>query len=230
MITQFDQTFPKAPPRSGMWLDFQSDEDLTQCVYTQIASGTATVIDTNTTAQNGVLLFSSVDATENKGAQIQFDAEPINLVVNNKFRFLMRGALSEVTQSGLLGGFMITDTSIEASAPTDGVYFSKVDGSAVLNLIIRAADVTVATIPLVTLSGTGYKDYAFELLGTTSTSWIIRTSVWDYATNTLAHSVTNQVATVPTAEALTPSVAFQSGAAAIQTYALDGVGFTMDRL
>lgn len=209
-------SFPAAPARSVIGFDFLTDEDLAAFTYTQIASGTAAVLDANDVSANGILRFGSVDATENKGAQIQLDAESFQLVAGKDLRFLARFAIGDADQGDCLHGFAITNATLIASAPTDGIYFRLTDGSPVISLIARAGNATVLSVPIATLTDAAFVTLAFEILGIgaggagTLVAYVNGTEVSRSA-----------VTGLPTTEALALSHAFESGAAAIQTMDLD---------
>lgn len=215
-MIQLLDSFPSTPERAGVQFDFMSDEDLNAFVYTQISSGTAAVIDTNATGRNGILQFSSVDATEDKGAQIQLDAEPFQLADGKDLRFFSRFQLSAVEQSDCLHGLAITDTSLIASAPSDGIYFQSVDGSSLLKLVVRAGSALVLELPLATLVDATFVTAGFKIQDVNEAG---SGRVLAWINGTLVAS--SEVAGLPTSEALSLSHAFQSGAAAIQTMNLD---------
>lgn len=145
------ENFPTGnPPACIVSRDFMTDEDLTEFVATAIASGTNAVIDTEPC---GVARLSGVATTDDSGCELQYDAGGVALSLSQTIKFSTRVRFGESTstdmptQCDFYTGICTLDTSIIASAPTNGIYFRKDDGDDYIDLVIRtaAADVIVAT-------------------------------------------------------------------------------------
>lgn len=225
MLSAAVAAFPGIPSYSGCCFDFLTDEDLNAFVYTQIASGTAAVIDTNGTGQNGILQFSSVDTTDNKGAQIQLDAEPFNINDGIDLFFVSRFALSDNTESDAILGLAITDTSLVASAPSDGIFFMKTDGGATVSLLTYAASALTNTISInASMVNDTYLTAGFKITDVVSGG----ANLFIYINGTLVTSTA--ITGLPQTEALSLSAAFQSGTNTAQTMNLDFIGAWNDRV
>ncbi len=216
-------TFPNFPSNVEATFDFVHDEDLAAFTVTQIASGTAAVIDTNATGRNGIVLFSSVDATEDKGAQIQQDALAFEMQDNRDLMFAARFAVSEAVQSDVIVGLAVADTSLIASAPTDGIYFQSIDGSNALRLVVRQGSTLQADAPVTDLVNDQFFTVAFRVRNVngaqgTVDAWVNGTLVTTFA-----------ISALPNTPNLASSFAFMSGAAAIQTASLDAISVAQGR-
>lgn len=211
--------FPQAPTWNTQFFDFNTDEDLVAFAVTAISSGTAAVIDTNTTGRNGVCLFANGDTTDDKGAQIQVDAETFQLATGKTLQFLARFYVSAAATMPGLVGFAITDTSLIASAPSDGIYFQKAKGSSSLQFVVRAGSAAIASVPVATMEDNTFVTVAYEIYDVTA-GGAAKARAW--LNNTLLFS--SELASVPTSEALALSAAFQSGTTASQAAGLDLIG------
>lgn len=211
---------PSVPTVSGAYFDFMAPAEISSFTVTAIASGTAAQISTNDLSANGICRFSSVDATDNKGAQIQLNLEPFQLRTGKDLTFTFTGSISDATQTDLFAGMIITDTSIEASAPSDGIYFKKVDGSSTVTLIVRSGSATIAEWTVATLVASTVTTLAFTVSEVNTSAGTARVTAWRNGVQVFSDSVIG----IPSTEALALSCAFQSGEAAIKTYDLDTIG------
>jgi len=227
MLYAAQQSFPRSPDLVGQYFDFTTDEDLNAFVVTAVSSGTAAVTDNNSgpAGSNGVLLLSGAATTDDSGSNITGDSEWIRITSSKTVWFQTRVLLSDATESDLLAGIAITDTSLIASAPSDGIYFLKSDGAATYQIIVRvgSATNTVATFPALT-AATWY-DLAFRLA--VDSGGVGTLTAWQDGT-TMTQS---RVASLPTSEALTAALAFQSGTATGTIYAgVDNIGVWANRV
>jgi hypothetical protein len=90
------------------------------------------------------MTIASNGAAANSGGEWQVDGA--NIIVsasaNKIIRFQTCIQISAVANSIYLGGLFVLDTSLVASAPTDGFYFSKSDTATTLDFIVRGASAT----------------------------------------------------------------------------------------
>lgn len=109
------------------------------------AGATQAIID----ADGGVLALTNSAADDDLN-QIQWSKETFRLAPRKKLWMKARFKVSNATQSDLLVGLYITDTSPVASKPSDGVFFQKLDGSTSLTLQVGKnstySSATVATM------------------------------------------------------------------------------------
>ncbi len=223
-ITSFPSSTPYSPSLtySGSFFDFMTDEDLNAFTYTQITSGTAAVIDTVDTAANGVLQFSSVGATEDKGAQIAQDAAPFQLRTGKDLCFGCRINTSDADQCDWVVGLSkIDDTSLIASAPTDGIYFEILDGTAAVNLRCRAGSALLQLDSGIAVpTDATFIRLHWRLSQVNATTHAGYLEAWVNGTLALAGAIAGLPDTIP----MGMVAAFQSGAAALTTGDLDYIG------
>lgn len=119
---------------AGNWTVTETDAGATQAI---------------TDADGGVLALTN-SAADNDLNQIQWAKETFRLAANKELWIKARFKVSDATQSDLLVGLYITDTSPVASKPSDGVFFQKLDGSTSLTLQVGKnstySSATVATM------------------------------------------------------------------------------------
>lgn len=119
---------------AGNWTVTETDAGATQAI---------------TDADGGVLALTN-SAADNDLNQIQWAKETFRLAANKQLWMKARFKVSDATQSDLLVGLYITDTSPVASKPSDGVFFQKLDGSTSLTLQVGKnstySSATVATM------------------------------------------------------------------------------------
>ena len=100
--------------------------------WTVTAVGISTIATTTTTGfQGGALVFTG-DVNDNDGVQAQLVQESFKLAVGKKVWLRTRFKLSDATDSDALIGLAITDTTLCASLPSDGLYFLKADDATTL--------------------------------------------------------------------------------------------------
>jgi hypothetical protein len=162
-MLKFLDNFPTgAPSWSEKVNDFLTDEELTEFVVGAISSGAGTVLDT---VRHGAAQLAAAATTDDSGVEMQDDAGWIALELGKRVMFEARVKLVESTstdvevQSDMFVGISALDASIIASAPTDGIYFRKDDGDALLDCVIRSgsADLTVSLGAASLSSATWYR-------------------------------------------------------------------------
>ena len=136
-------TVPKANPL-GMfglpdpteWHTYFNDFD-----HYVAANWTATVVGTGTAAltnlDGGALLLTN-SAADNDSIQLQQVGESFALTAGKRAFFKARFKVSDATQSDLIVGLCVTDTTLMGATAgagvTDGIFFSKDDGVATLDV------------------------------------------------------------------------------------------------
>lgn len=121
------------------------------------------------TAVPGNLVVTTA-ATENDGFSIQLKGEGFKLVASKPCYFGCKVKLDDVTQSDLLVGLCITDTTL-LGGMTDGVYFRKVDGAATCDLVLEK-DSTETTGTIVTMVNDTFVILEFFFDGTYVDSYV----------------------------------------------------------
>lgn len=173
-----------------------------------IGNYTTTLVNLSTHALvagnlGGAMLITTAGA-ENDGAQLQALGEAFLPTAANRIYFGCKFQVSAATQNDFLVGLAITDTTAIAGL-TDGIYFRKIDETTACNFVIETASTETATAALLVTAAT---DYVLE--------W-----TWDgtalkfYVNDALVG--TPAVTNIPTAEYMTPTIAFLTGAAAAVT-------------
>ena len=90
----------------------------------------------------GVLVLTN-DAADNDADFLQYTKETFKFVSGKVLRFQSRFKVSDATESDFVMGLQITDTT--PLAVTDGIYFRKDDGDALLDFVV-IKDSTATTI------------------------------------------------------------------------------------
>lgn len=120
-------------------IEYAPDSLSGQLGYTATAVGSSTI-----TRTVGGLLFTT-GATEDNGIQAQhctLDWQ-VGTAKDMWCEFVVN--LDEVLQSDFLLGIATSDTTVIASAPTNGIYFMKDDGDANIDVVTRAAGTETRT-------------------------------------------------------------------------------------
>lgn len=160
---------------------------------------------TNTAADNDLIAMQKV------GESFLFD-----VTKSLWFKALFR--ISDATQSDLVIGLQITDTT--PLAVTDGVYFLKVDGSAAISLLI-VKNSTVTTVPVGTLTNNTFYSigYVFDN----------RNQEFRIFLNDVLVAKTSVLTNLPDDEELTISFAVQNGEAVAKTLDIDYIFASKER-
>jgi hypothetical protein len=103
-----------------------------------------------TTAGNGGLIALVTEANDDDVNQLQLNQETFKIIAGKKSWFKARFKVSDVTQTDVYFGLIITDTSV-AGGVTDGLYFRKADGAATMIHVLEkdsaeSSSGTVATL------------------------------------------------------------------------------------
>lgn len=217
--------FPAGPARYGYFYDFHSDEDITEGVFTAISSGTNSVIDTGA---GGFMRISGAATTDDSGGEWQVDAASIVLPVNKTVRVISRHIMSDATQSDFRMGLATIDTSIIASAPTNGVLVSKADGAATLDFVVYVGGVATYTqTAIATIADATAFELAIEVVVSATSGTADSVRVWFNGTSV----VNARAVSVPLATSLmSGAVCAQSGdASGTKTCDTDYFGVEVQR-
>ena len=120
-------------------------------------TGTSALIDAN-----GGQIAITTDAASADIQANQLVKKTFAFTANSQFWFGINFKLSHATNSAFMAG---VSNTFAALGPTDGVYISKVAGSAVTNLIVRAGSSTSATLLLGTLVADTFYSMGFYYNG-----------------------------------------------------------------
>jgi hypothetical protein len=166
------------------------------------AACTTTLVGASTTALaagnlGGALVVTTADS-DNDGAQMQWLGEAFLPTSSNQIYFGIKLQISDATQSDFLVGLCITDTTV-LGGMTDGLYFRKVDGATACTFVVETGSAETETAACTITAAT---DVILEF-------WWNGTALNFYVDGVLTG--TPAITYIPTAEYLTPTIAFLTG-------------------
>lgn len=170
-------------------------------------------------AHGGVLVLTNSAADDDLNA-LQCPNENFKCSTTGRFWLRARFKVSDATQSDLMLGLAITDTSPLASLPSDGIYFYKADASTSLTAAVRK-DATSSSITMGAMADDTYvlAEMYYDGKGRL-------TAMLNGATvGTDVTSTTN----FPTDEELAVIIAVQNGEASAKTLSVDYIEILMER-
>jgi len=181
---------------------------------TEGGAGDATEAITN--ADGGRLLITNDDADDDRDF-FQKVGESFKFATGKRLFFKALFQVSDATQSDFVMGLQITDTT--PLAVTDGVYFRKDDGDALLDfVVIKDSTATTATGIATVVDATDIT-VAFDYDGDSAIRYYVNG----------VQIGTSAVTNLPDDEELTISFGIQNGAAAAKTMTVDYVFASKER-
>jgi hypothetical protein len=195
--------------------NFEQDQWLT----TAVGTGTRTA----TSADGGILLLTNSAADDDSlfsqysGDDAAGVIETWKFVAGKKLWFKARFKVSDATQSDFVMGLQITDTAPVAT--TDGVYFRKDDGDALLDFVVTKDSVATTQTGVYTVVSDTYLTTGFFYDGTTSIDVFVNDA--KVASSVLTNLVDD--------EELTISFGVQNGEAVIKTMSVDYIFVAKER-
>lgn len=207
------------PTKYHMWFNDFDDYLAAEWVRTATGAGTTVV---NTGSDGGILLTTNAAAdddavfyqmSENAAAGT---AETFKFVSGKKLWFKSRWMVSDATQSDVVMGLQITDTT--PLDVTDGVFFLKLDGSTTLNLLVEKDNVATTTAAATIASAT---------MITTGFYFNGKDAIEVYIND--AKVGTSAITTLPDDEELTISFGVQNGEAVAKTMSVDYIFVAKER-
>ena len=187
------------------------------------AAGDWTVTETDagatqalTDGDGGLLLITNT-AADNDLVSLQKKGESFRFASGKKLFFEARFKVSDATQSDVVIGLQITDTT--PLDVTDGVFFIKADGAATVNLLVEKNNTATTTSSVATMANDTFIRLGFYYDGASA----IEYSVDGVVTGT---SVTTNL---PDDEDMTVTIAIQNGEAAAKTMTVDYVFVAKER-
>jgi hypothetical protein len=148
-MINFEQ-FGSKPLQVAWGQDFVLSTDATALTITAINSGTGAA----GTLKNGNIRFSGAATTDNSGANAQLVlAKWVPSLAEGTYGAIEGGIILNDVIAEMAFGFAVVDTSIIASAPTDGFYIQKAaTATGTYSLVVRGGSATllskVLPIPL----------------------------------------------------------------------------------
>ena len=145
---------------SRYWNDFMrtTDYDTNDWTITTTEAGAGDATEAIGNLANGVLVITT-DAADNDNDFLQLKVETFKFVAGYKWRFAIRAKFNAVTEIDIVMGLQITDTS--PLAVTDGIYFRKDDGDALLDCVVIKDSTATTLTGVKTLVADTY--YVFEI-------------------------------------------------------------------
>lgn len=182
--------------------------------WTVTEVGVATQALANTS--NGDLLITNA-AADNDSSFSQLVGEAFAYSATGRLMYKTRFKVSDATQSDFVSGLQITDTT--PLAVTDGIYFRKDDGDALLDFVV-IKDSTATTVTGVhTMVDDTYVTLEFHYDGSGTIDYYVDGVLLGSAATTNA----------PDDEVLTISFGIQNGEAVAKTMTVDYVKAAQDR-
>lgn len=201
----------KNPDPSANHEYFEDFDYYTAADWTVTETGTATQALAD--EDGGVLLITNSAADDDASFQ-QKVGESFKFETGKKLYFKARFKVSDATQSDLVMGLQITDTT--PLDTTDGVFFRKDDGDTNLDFIVEKDDTATTASAIATLADDTYITVGFFYDGVDSIRYFASTS--DRNPTLLGSSVTTNL---PDDEELTVSFGVQNGEAVAKTMSVD---------
>jgi len=181
---------------------------------TEAGAGSATEALTNVAFGN---LLITNDAADNDADFFQNKQEGFLMTSNKRTLFKTRFKVSDATQSDIVIGLQITDTA--PLAVSDGVYFMKDDGDALIDFHVEKNSTDTTATSAGTLVDDTFIVLGFDYDGANA----IRYFVDD------VHVGTSVTTNVPDDEELTISFGIQNGEAVAKTMTLDYIFAAQER-
>jgi len=221
ILSQYGQLDP-----TSWFTDFDDFTSFTTGVTTE---WTETVIGSGTcaaTAVAGGAILITNSAADNDGYQLQKVPASFTMTSGKKAVFKARFKVSDATQSDLLVGLNVVDTTLLGATAgdgnTDGIFFQKDDGAATLNVYCQKNATTGQTgdTAIATLADDTFVVVAWYYNGVDKVYYAVDGSVLGYLDGSSTY--------LPDA-ALTVSVALLNGAGAAKTMTVDYILAAVER-
>ena len=160
---------------------------------------------------DGGLLLITNTAADNDLVSLQKKGESFLFASGKPLFFEARFKVSDATQSDVVIGLQITDTT--PLDVTDGVFFIKADGSTSVSLLVEKNNTATTTSSVATLANDTFITLGFYYDGASSIQYSVNGTV----------TGTSAVTNLPDDEALTVTMAIQNGEAVAKTMTVDYV-------
>lgn len=203
--TLSDFILPAHPTAHVYWNDFDT-YTAAEWTVTEVGVATQALAD----GDGGLLLITNAAADDNSSFS-QKVGESFLFVSGKKLWFEALLQISDATQSDMVLGLQITDTT--PLAVTDGVYFLKTDGAATVDLVVIKDSVSTTTSAVATMVDATDIKLGFFYDGVSAIKIYVDG----------VHVGTSVTTNLPDDEALTVSFGVQNGEAVAKTMTLDYV-------
>jgi hypothetical protein len=208
----------KTPLPLGSWIDDDfTESDLTAWTITTVEAGSGNATETFG-GPAGILTLTNDDAL-NDSDQIQRATQIIWPIASKDLIFKCRWSPANAATAAHLIGLAVVDTSLIASAPSDGIYFETAATGGALLFTTRASSTGSGASASITLVDDQYYDLAFRLKTSGAVDFFVDNVL-------VGSSSTN----VPAAAAeLVPSFAIRNGGAAVKAMSIDYYSIFQER-
>jgi len=205
-----------AMPAPTLFHTFMEDFDYYVAADWTVTETDAAATEALTNGDGGLLLITNT-AADNDLVALQKKGESFTFASGKKLFFESRFKVSDATQSDLVMGLQVTDTTPLAVA--NGVFFIKNDGAATVNFVLTKASTSTTNSAVATMADDTFIRLGFYYDGTNMAYFV---------NGTLAGTsvVTNLPASTTT---LTVSFALQNGEAAAKTMTVDYIFVAKER-
>jgi len=189
--------------------------------YYTAANWTVTETDSGATQAladgDGGLLLITNTAADNDLVSLQKVGESFRFATGKKLFFEARFKVSDATQSDVVIGLQITDTT--PLDVTDGVFFIKADGAATVDFRVEKNNTATTASAMATMANDTYIRLGFYYDGVSAVQYFVN------GTYTGSSVTTN----LPDDEDLTVTFAIQNGEAAAKTMTVDYIYVAKER-
>ena len=169
-----------------------------------------------TDGDGGLLLITNT-AADNDLVSLQKKGESFRFESGKALFFEARFKVSDATQSDVVIGLQITDTT--PLDVTDGVFFIKADGAATVNFLVEKNNTATTASAMATMANDTYIRLGFYYDGSSAVQYFVN------GTYTGSSVTTN----LPDDEDMTVTIAIQNGEAAAKTMTVDYVYVAKER-
>ena len=169
-----------------------------------------------TDGDGGLLLITNT-AADNDLVSLQKKGESFRFESGKALFFEARFKVSDATQSDVVIGLQITDTT--PLDVTDGVFFIKADGAATVNFLVEKNNTATTASSIATMANDTYIRLGFYYDGSSAVQYFVN------GTYTGSSVTTN----LPDDEDMTITIAIQNGEAAAKTMTVDYVYVAKER-
>ena len=166
---------------------------------------------------DGGLLLITNSAADNDLVSLQKKGESFLFVAGKKLFYEARLKVSDATQSDVVVGLQITDTT--PLDVTDGVFFIKADGAATVNLRVEKDNTATTATSIATMADDTFIRLGFYYNGSDAVQYFVNGALGG------SMVVTN----LPDDEVLTVTIAIQNGEAVAKTMTVDYVFVAKER-
>ena len=169
-----------------------------------------------TDGDGGLLLLTNT-AADNDLISLQKVGESFRFATGKALFFEARFKVSDATQSDVVIGLQITDTT--PLDVTDGVFFIKADGAATVNFLVEKNNTATTASSIATMANDTYIRLGFYYDGSSAVQYFVN------GTYTGSSVTTN----LPDDEDMTVTIAIQNGEAVAKTMTVDYVYVAKER-